>query len=381
MDWAETALAADAGRAHGAPLDWIVAEINDPFRPPAVQDNVDTFARIAVWNTWRFVKLDFPYLQPALSPEQHPVDHLLLAAKILRPEFRDAVPAGLVESVVREYLRWAMRIEQPESRREFQIMQRYLRARSSVATISLARYIGRDPAQPLDVHEIGDEHDADLDATLALYERAFPKGPAAVEAAALRHALVRRDQRTDSYASHLWALRASAADPVEGMASFFTFPIAGFVGYVMLGGSLRGTGRLRLLVARIEEQMIRDALDARGWYAECRADSPEAIALTRVGFFEAALTYRQPRLVGTVSGHATEGPELLLLYKEFGRRYEPPRLDRDSLLDTLDRVFRIVYDVTAGADSHFAELRRQAATWPNGSVPWRARSALTSQTS
>jgi hypothetical protein len=274
-----------------------------------------------------------------------------------------------------------MRIEQPESRREFQIMQRYLRARSTVATIPLARYIGRDPDRPLDVHDIADEHDADLDPTLAVYEPAFAKGPTAVDAAALRQALVRRRQGVDHYAYHLWALRATAADPVEGMASFFTLPTAGFGGYVTLGGSLRGTGRLRLLVARIEEQMIRDGLDARGWYAECRADGPEANALTHVGFFEVALTYRQPRLVETTSRRATEGAELLLLYKEFGRRYEAPRLDRESLLDTLAHVFRIVYALAPEADPGFAELRRQAATWPNAAVPWRASPAPMSRRS
>jgi len=100
MDWAEQTLAADAQRGPRTALDWIIAEINDPFRPATVQDNVDTFARLAVWSIWGFAKLDFPYIQPALSSDQHPVGHLLLAAKTLRPDFRDAVPAGLVASVV-----------------------------------------------------------------------------------------------------------------------------------------------------------------------------------------------------------------------------------------------------------------------------------------
>jgi GNAT superfamily N-acetyltransferase len=371
MEWAEKTLSADAQRGRGTALDWIVAEINDPFRPAPVPDNVDTFARLAVWSTWGFAKLDFPYTQPALSSDQKAVDHLLLAAKTLRPDLRDAVPARLVERVVHEYLKWAMRIEQPEGRHEFQTMQRYLRARSTVETIPLARYVGRDPARPLDVHEILDANDPDLSATLGVYERAFPVGPTAVESAALRQALGRRHQASEKYAYHLWALRATAGGLVEGMTSFFTFPTAGFGGYLTLGGSLRGTSRLRPLVARIEERMLRDDLDARGWYAECRRDSPEAIVLGRVGFFEVALTYRQPRLEQTASAGAAEGAELVLLYKEFGRRYAAPRLRRDVLLESLGWVFRIVYGGAPDADERFGELGRQAATWPDATVPWR----------
>src|SRR5204862_5379481 len=176
--------------------------------------------------------------------------------------------------------------EQPERRPEFQRMQRDLRASAMVSTIPLTRYVGRDPARPLDVHEIAGANDADLDAALAVYQRAFPAGPTAVEPAVLRHALERRPQGSEPSAYHLWALRAKADSAVEGMASFFTLPTAGFGGYLTLDGSLRGTGRLRPLVARIEERMLRDDLDARGWYAECRRDSIQARVLARVGLSE-----------------------------------------------------------------------------------------------
>jgi len=369
MDWAATALAADAERGRGMPLDWIVAEVNDPFRPAPVLDNVEPFARLAVWSMWGFVKLDFPYVQPALSADQKPVGHLLLAAKVLRREFRDAVPAPVVEAAVREYMRWAMRIEQPERRPEFRRMRDYLRARETVATIPLARYVGRDPARPLDVHEIADANDPDLHATLDVYQHAFPPGPTAVDPEALRQALLRHAGGRDRCAYHLWALRAKAGGPVEGMASFFTLPAAGFAGYLTLGGSLRGTGRLRPLMARMEERMLRDDLDVRGWYAECGRDSPEARVFSHTGFSQVALAYHQPTLT-PAAYTAADTPALALLYKEFGRRYEPPRLARETFLDTLASIFRIVYGVEPEADPGFVDVRRQAAAWPDGMVRW-----------
>lgn len=371
LNWAEQTLEADARQAACTALDWVLAEINDPFRPGGVDDNVDPFTRTAIWSNWGFTRLDFPYIQPALSVDQKPVYNLLLAAKILRPDYHEAVPASIVETVVHEYLRWAMRIEDPQSCGEFRTMQHYLRARSMVGTIPLARYMGRDPGRPLEVHEITEAEDPDLDPTLAVYGHNFPPGPTSLEPEALRRAFPGRRHGGEGYAYHLWALRGTPNGPVEGIASFFTFPKAGFGGYVSLAGSLRGTGRLRLVMARMEAQMIQDGLDAFGWYAECRPDGPEAVVLPRLGFYEVALTYRQPWLDG--AGHVEDGPVLRLLYKEFGRDYEAPRLSRQSLFEALGWLFRIVYSVAVPeVDPNFNELRRQAAAWPDDVVRWRA---------
>jgi hypothetical protein len=369
------ALDADAERALGTPPDWIMAEINDPFRPRSIQDSVDPFARLAIWSAWGFAKLDFPYVQPALSADQRPVRNLLLAAKALRPELRERVPAGRVETVVREYLRWAMRIEEPESCPEFQAMRGYLRTRSTVAMIALAHYVGRDPARPLEVHEIIDPDDPDLDAALAVYREAFPPGPTVLSPDAWRRELSTRHQDRQDVAYHLWALRGTPDGAVAGMASFFTFPGAGFGGYVALVGALRHARRLPLLIARIEARMLQDGLGAVGWYIECQHNSRAAVAFTRLGFHEVALTYRQPRLGDGGHEQGDASPELLLLYKEFGRSHEPPRLARPALLETIGRLFRVVYGVRLEDDGNFADVRRQAEAWPDDAVRWRPEPA------
>ena len=56
----------------------------------------------------------------------------------------------------------------------------------------------------------------------------------------------------------------------------------------------------------------------------------------------------------------------------------PQEICRDTLLETLGWVFRIVYGGAPDADERFGELRRQAATWPDATVPWRSRPTSTS---
>jgi GNAT superfamily N-acetyltransferase len=83
LDWTEALIAADAQRAGRPGPDFIVAEINDPFRVDLAADNLDPFLRARVWGGWGYRKLDFPYVQPALSEAQRPVHHLMLAVKPL----------------------------------------------------------------------------------------------------------------------------------------------------------------------------------------------------------------------------------------------------------------------------------------------------------
>jgi GNAT superfamily N-acetyltransferase len=355
----EAALAADA-RAAGAPgLRAVVAEMNDPFRWSLAHDSMDPFDRLLIWSRWGFSKLDFPYVQPALSTHQRPVPSMLLAWKPLG-EAAGAVAAGLVKHVVHEYVRWAMRIEDPGRSTEFAAMARYLDGHAEVGLVPLDRYVGHDGERPFVVDELATD-DPDLDAVRVLYAVHFRDSATAVDAAALGRVPVVR--RSGEHAYHLWALRLARGAPVAGLASFFTLPEAGFGGYVALAPPLRGTGRLPLLLSRIETQMIRDRLGAAGWYVECG----DAVlgAFLRLGFHEVPVAYRQPPLRPGEPAAA-----LHLLYKTFGRAYAPPTLSGAALLAALRRILRVVYAVERPEDEpSYRDVAR--AVDASGAVPLR----------
>jgi len=250
---------AGLARLHGTPLDCIVAEMNDPFKQ--ADDSMDSFVRAMIWDGWGYRRLDVPYVQPALSKDKAAVDGLLLIAKPCREEFERGLPSAKVKAILRGYMRWAMRIERPEATPEYETMSRYLDALESVPMASLGAFTGRDAARPLDIHEIGGPSDSQLAAGLAIYARAFPGGPTDVALADFRKALSYRESSRESH-YHFWSIRAARDAPVEGMASFFSFPQAGFGGYIALDGSLRRTGRFPLLLARIDGQAAVDQMRA-----------------------------------------------------------------------------------------------------------------------
>jgi hypothetical protein len=154
------------------------------------------------------------------------------------------------------------------------------------------------------------------------------------------------------------------------MASFFTFPEAGFGGYVTLQGALRGTGRFPLLLARMEERMIRDALGARSWYIEC--DPRQEALFARHGFRTIDCVYRQPPLPDGVSEALEGSPALRLMYKDFGRNFEAPKLAATAFLSAIGRIFTGVYRLESVEQSPFyRHLRGQAARWPGDTVRFR----------
>src|SRR5436190_644906 len=65
LERTETILSNDAG-AIGKKLFCVVAEMNDPFKPGALDDCFDPFLRAVIWQKWGYGRLDFPYVQPAL---------------------------------------------------------------------------------------------------------------------------------------------------------------------------------------------------------------------------------------------------------------------------------------------------------------------------
>jgi hypothetical protein len=137
----------------------------------------------------------------------------------------------------------------------------------------------------------------------------------------------------------------------------------GFGGYVVLEGALRGAGCLRPVLARMERQLIADALGMRGWLIECETTTTAKI-FRRCGFFALDAGYTQPDLPGSAGGGT---PTLILMYRQFGRVYGPPRLTASELLDGLAEVLRYVYRV---AEPHaHPTLRAVAARIGSGMVP------------
>lgn len=361
LDEAISILRDDARARRGRRLTAVVAEMNDPFHRPATPDNLDPFLRAAIWGRWGFHALGFPYVQPALSAGQQKVEGLLL---IVRPLVRVA-PAGVrsswIAAVVADYLRWAMRIDDPTAHPDYRAMVDYLAARPRIPLHPLQHYIGEDPERAFGVEEIGVEEigaegapetvegpeaGRSFDAALALARAAIPAAGRVAAAADFGAALAAALGGGPPY--HLWALRAAGetgAGAVSGMASFFTLPSAGFGGYIVLAGALRGRGLLPLLLARIERRMMADGGRASGWFIECGEES--AAAFLRCGFAEVPLEYRPPA-VGSAAPAGT--PERLrLLYKPFGLACRPSHLEARFVLRALREILRGVYGLATPA--------------------------------
>ncbi|HEX3782917.1 MAG TPA: GNAT family N-acetyltransferase [Pseudonocardiaceae bacterium] len=332
----ESLLVRDAERLGGEPLAAIVAEMNDPLAPAVVPDNLDPARRALIWHRWGYKGLDFPYVQPALSAEQTPVTTLVMIGKALRSDWQAGFPAPVVLLAVHEYLRWAMRIDAPEEDPDYRRMAEYLDSVDEVPTLSLARYVGRDADRPVLVREITDPADPDFAPTMRQYREAFGDGPLAIGEAEFRTAI------SGGAGYHLWSVRGEDGGPVGGVASFFGLDTAGFGGYLALTGALRGTGRLRPLIALIEQRLLREHPAARGWYIEVGPDT-DAGPFDAVGFREIAIDYRQPDLARPETGPAGTG--VRLMYKPFGRCYGVPDLTAGTVLAAIEDVLRVVYGI------------------------------------
>lgn len=342
----ENRLILDAKSALGVDLDCIVAEMNDPFQTSEVEDNLDPVRRSRLWDKWGYAVLDFPYIQPALSPEQAPVFNLLLLSKIFNRQWQQSVPSDRVKIIVHEYLRWAMRIEEPESRAEYITTIDFLDKHSEVKVLNLGRYVGFDLTQPIDIKAVESETDTAFSAVMSVYQADFALNPLGVKSEDFIDVLNHQSQQPNvEFAYHLWAIRNTTADPVAGMASFFTFPAAGFGGYVVFANNLRGRGRLREVLARIERQMLQDRPDTKGWYIETDILKNTDNIWVHLGFREIAIAYEQPPLFGEEKGLLTK-----LLFKPYGRVYGEPNLSYDQLCDAISQIYRFVYRIDRPAE-------------------------------
>lgn len=335
---------ADAATARGKSLAFVMAEMNDPFKRTSTPDNLDPFERLRFWDRLGYRRAAFPYVQPALSPEQSPVRNLLLAAKPFDPPRARDVETQHVVAFLSDYLIYAMRFDDPRTSPDFVAMSAYLAQRDTIPLAGLAEYIGQDPQRPLAVREIENTRDPDFGPATELYRRVSGDSALALDAAAFDAASDRAMNGGARY--HLWALREQPDGPVCGTASFFALPSAGFGACVAFEPPLLRTGRLPLLIARIERALVGEGAATQGWYATCRDDTMTA-RLVAHGFTQVSLPYRLPPNGPPPDGSQADGPPAHLLYKEFGATYEPPHPDDASLRAALREIERVVYGIGA----------------------------------
>ena len=374
MDYIESLFVADARRAHGTHLRGIVAEMNDPFRAALLDDNMDPFDRALLWHGWGFRLLDMPYVQPPLSEAQGPVECLVLIARPLLPPF-DEWPADAVLALIRDYLIYAMRFENPATNPHFVTMARWLAGRTEVPLRSLAAFVGREPAIPW--IEVRDRRDTAFVSAMRLYRSAF-EGNISISDEDFAVFLDVRSSPGLRYVYHLWVARHPVGDEVLGLASFFTFGHCGFGGYTVRRRIPRPDPDIPFAVgiASVEERMRRDNPNIEGWFIECNPQERKqpASIFYRYGFREVAIEYRQPPLPGSPYDFKNAAV-LNLLYKPFGSRFRAPTLSVGTFLAAMEDVFRVVYDVAQPTRSPYhLHLRSQLPTDGAALVPFHVES-------
>jgi GNAT superfamily N-acetyltransferase len=337
------ALDVDARRVGRNGVDGIVIELNDPFRVAPQDDNFDPFERAMIWDRWGYGRLCFPYVQPALSADQEPVSCLLLGMKPISPVLKRQVPPSTVCDVVAGYMRWAMRIDEPELDPTFVTMRQFLSQLPAVRIEPLSTYIGRDHARPLTAKPITSPTDPDFKIATDLYARAFPPGPTAIDVRMFEQALNWAEGADWHY--HLWALADAPDRPIAGMISFFVMPHFGFGGYMALEPPLRGTGRARIAMKRVEEQIIRDEPDALRQYIECVPNSHEEGVFKALGFRPVPVRYYQPPIFDVNRFGAGRGPQITALTKQLGSDYGDAALSSEEFLRDLKGWLATVYRI------------------------------------
>lgn len=380
LELTERALHDDADRSQKQPLYWIAAEVDDPFATKRPSHAIDPFEVARIWHKWGYRVLDFPYIQPSLDKDnKSSVETLFLTAKTCpdgkfkkaRPKAEgesastddeaqgDVLPTSNVLDFLREYLRWAMRIDDPDGDPDFETMQGCLQA-DAVSLISLDEYLGSDKAR-LCIKEVVSESDPEMARALEIRKKEFKIGPddESKNPFILKPPSGWADQA--EYRYHLWTIRSAPEAKCEGLAYFWTMPSAGFARYIDFLDWSRDPSPLPALIARVEERMIRESVRSgqqrirdgeqmkrigkrkgnigkemiregtkmiadgtakknederkgrdgkgvRSWYLECDETSREHFL--QAGFLELGMEYDQPE---------KSGRRVHLLFKRFGR--------------------------------------------------------------
>jgi hypothetical protein len=141
------------------------------------------------------------------------------------------------------------------------------------------------------------------------------------------------------------------------MISFFVMPRFGFGGYMALEPPLRGTGRARVAMKRVEEQIIRDEPEAQRHYIECVTNSPEEAVFRGLGFYPVPVRYFQPPTVDEQRFGSGRGPQITALTKRLGCDYGDTTLSSQDFLEDLKVWLAEIYRI---ADPEASETFRVA---------------------
>jgi GNAT superfamily N-acetyltransferase len=351
------ALDGDAKRIGRDGVDGIVIELNDPFRVAARDDNYDPFERAMIWDRWGYGRLCFPYVQPALSAEQEPVTRLLLGMKPIAAHLKGEVSPRTICDVLEGYLRWAMRIEKPGLDPSFAAMKQFLSGLAAVRIEPLSVYIGRDPEKPLSIKPIKSATDPDFKIATDLYARVFPPGPTVIDVR-MFESVLEWAAGAVNWHYHLWGLAAGPQQPIAGMISFFVMPHFGFGGYMALEPPLRGTGRARVAMKRVEEQIIRDEPEAQRHYIECVTNSAEEAVFRGLGFYPVPVRYFQPPTVDAQRFGSGRGPQITALTKRLGCDYGDTTLSPEDFLEDLKVWLAEIYRIADPETSETFQIAR-----------------------
>lgn len=332
----------DALKCGQPELNGIMLEVNDPFKVGAEMDIVDPFERVLMWQRWGYRRLRFPYQQPALSAEQSAIDYLLIGVKVAAANLAAGFPPELAKTLVVDYLVWANRLTELEHDPFYRTMSSYALGIDIAPFEDFDAYIGRDAQRTLRVCPLTTDSGPEWEGFLAVYHRHFRPGPTVVEDGLIATRLARTWFDGSRY--HVWALASAEGAAIQGMATFFSMPGVGFLGYLALDPELRGRGLTRVVCKRIEEQLIRSQSSTTHWYVECEPGTPQQAAFEAIGFRPLPVVYRAPP-VGSGADGMAEGPAMTLLRKRLGDDLMPDEVSAADLRRDILAILRTVFDL------------------------------------
>lgn len=330
------------------PLEWIVAEMDDPFRSMEDRLRINPFARAVIWDKWGYSKMDFEYVQPALSKQQSAVENLMLIAKSCKTPESPAIKSSQLAAVLHEYMYWAMRIENPKENDQFQKMAAEIEQRDTVPLTPLRSHIAEDMLPRIQCVTSSDtplfQH------AMQIYAAHFSSTPHAIASSQFADVLNKRVLGTFVLANgdacnkryHLWTVNDDNGQ-AAGMVSFFSLAHCGFGGYIAFDANIRGAGVFRKILSCMERKMLEDNPLLTVWYIECVDKQVAEKVFRNAGFCYSSLSYGQLGGVDNAVSARTSRNDLILMYKRIGFSKPATSEEYTENLDCLKEIDDVVY--------------------------------------